>query len=198
MKASSKFQIKMSIQSLFDLRKTLEIITDLFQGSSKLSQYFFNGSLHNILKQYHQFTSTFSTTSDEDLALPHSRLYHHPKALSEEEEKSLQAFDYSEFLYPYKKVKGTYGYLNAIKDKQTLNQLLEMIMMFLSSSQRPHHIEEVISRNVHAFGKEGVFQGDLEILENWCQSIMKIHENVEAVYKISEEKARKELEQVVG
>ncbi len=30
MKASSKFQIKMSIQSLFDLRKTLEIITDLF------------------------------------------------------------------------------------------------------------------------------------------------------------------------
>jgi hypothetical protein len=68
------------------------------------------------LKQYHQFTSSFSVSSDEDLALPQSRLYHHPKALTEEEEKSLNAFDQTEFLYPYKKVKGKYEHLNAIKD----------------------------------------------------------------------------------
>ena len=88
-------------------------------------------------------------------------MYHHPKALSEEEEKSLQAFDQSEFLYPYKKVKGEYEYLNNIKNKETMQSLLEMIMMFLSSSQRPHDIEAEIATKFHAFGKEGIFQSDL-------------------------------------
>ena len=83
-------------------------------------------------------------------------------------------------------MKGSYEHLNVIKDKDTLKSLLEMIMMFLSSSQRPQHIEAEISRNFHAFGKEGLFQSDLQILENWCQSIIKIDENTEAVYKISE------------
>ena len=79
-----------------------------------------------------------------------------------------------------------------------MKSLLEMIMMFLNSTLRPHHIEAEISRNFHAFGKEGIFQSDLQILENWCQSIIKIDENTEAIFKISEQSQRKALEKVVG
>jgi hypothetical protein len=90
------------------------------------------------------------------------------KSLSDEEEKSLTTFDFNEFVYPYKRVNGNYGHLTSLKERDSVDSLLDMIMMFLNTSLRPHHIEAEISRNFHAFGKEGLFAKDLEILENWC------------------------------
>ena len=68
----------------------------------------------------------------------------------------------SEFLYPYKRVKGNYQHLIDVKDdKGMADSLFDMIMMFINTGQRPHHIEAEISRNLHAFGKEGLFSSDL-------------------------------------
>jgi hypothetical protein len=51
--------------------------------------------LHNILKHFHQFTGTFN--AGDELVTPQNRMFAHGKALSEEEEKGLAAFDFTEF-----------------------------------------------------------------------------------------------------
>lgn len=91
--------------------------------------------MHNILKHFHQFTGTFN--AGDELVTPQNRMFAHGKALSEEEEKGLAAFDFTEFQYPYKKVKGNYSHLAIIKDPETLNNLLDMLIMFCVAGSRP-------------------------------------------------------------
>lgn len=57
--------------------------------------------------------------------------------------------------------------------------MLDMLILFLTAGQRPQHIEADIFRNLHAFGLEGFFNQDLEILEAWCQVILHIDQKVE-------------------
>lgn len=47
------FMNKMSIHSFFDSRKAFEILTDVFTGKYRLSQYYCAGSIHNVLKHFH-------------------------------------------------------------------------------------------------------------------------------------------------
>jgi hypothetical protein len=101
------------------------------------------------------------------------------KALTEEEEKSLTAFDFSEFQYPYKRVKGNYSHLANIKDAETLGNLLDMLIMFCVAGARPHHIEIDLFRNLHAFGRDGFFNTDIVILENWCRSLLEVNKAIE-------------------
>lgn len=53
MKEGTAFGMKMSIHSLFDLRKTFDIFTDIFTGNSTLSQYYCSSFTGNMLKQFH-------------------------------------------------------------------------------------------------------------------------------------------------
>jgi valyl-tRNA synthetase len=52
----------------------------------------------------------------DELVTPQNRMFAHGKPLSEEEEKGLTAFDFTEFQYPYKRVKGNFTHLGKIKD----------------------------------------------------------------------------------
>jgi len=117
----------------------------------------------------------------DELVTPQNRMFAHGKALSEEEEKGLAAFDFTEFQYPYKRVKGIYGHLATIKDPETLNNLFDMLIMFCVAGSRPQHIEIDVFRNLHAFGRDGFFPADLEIMENWCQALLDVHKNLEEV-----------------
>ncbi len=180
MKPASPFMTKMSIQSLFDLRKVLELLTDLFLRDTSITQYYANGSLHNMLKQFHQFTETLNPSQAEQLAVPQSRMFSQVRPLSEEEEKSLKTFDFTEFLYPYKKVRGGFSFLRQLSTKDQIDSVLDMLILFTTAGTRPQHIEADVSRNLHAFGREGFFPSDLEILEAWCQALIHIDAQVES------------------
>jgi len=103
------------------------------------------------------------------------------RPLSTEEEKSLSAFDFTEFQYPYKKVKGNYSHLGQIKDPETLENLLDMLIMFCVAGSRPQHIEIDLFRNLHAFGRDGFFHADLIIMENWSNALLEVHKNLEEI-----------------
>lgn len=83
----------------------------------------------------------------------------------------MNMYDFEEFQYPYKKVKGQYDYLIQCNKEDNLLMLIDLIVTFLASGQRPHHIEADINRNLHAFGKQGFFLGDIQILQRWCSSL---------------------------
>jgi hypothetical protein len=68
------FMNKMCIHSLFDSRKAFEILTDVFTGKYRLSQYYSAGTIHNVLKHFHQFTETFNPNANE-LEAPKSRMF---------------------------------------------------------------------------------------------------------------------------
>ena len=107
------------------------------------------------------------------------------KPLTEEEVKSMALYDLNEFQYPYKKVSGNYSYLERIQDKDTLESVFDMISMFILSGPRPHHIEADISRNLHAFGIDGHFAEDIQILSNWCKCLLEVEKHIETHYKLS-------------
>lgn len=192
MKPNKPFTIKMSIQSLFDQRKAFEFLTDVFDGRCKLSQVYCNGWIHNLLKQFHQSTETFCTSEEDNLAVPKSGLFGRVagRDITEEELQSLSKHDMNEFYYPYKRVSGKYQHLTQIKDKETVESLFDMISMFIMCGQRPHHIEADISRNIHAFGIDGHFPKDLEILSNWCEALITIDQHLETHYTLSKRSHR--------
>eukprot|EP00347_Sterkiella_histriomuscorum_P012748 403367374 len=172
MKPSSFFNMKMSIHSLFDLKKAFEIIVDLFIGTSTIAQYYGACYTTNILKQFHSFTESFNPNTDE-LEIPKSRIFSQSKNLSAEEEASMSKYDLSEFLFPYKKVKGIYKYLEDLNTEDELLSLFDLISTFLLAGSRPQHIEADLNRNLHAFGKEGFFESDLAALTNWSECLLK-------------------------
>ena len=91
----------------------------------------------------------------------------------------MTAYDFTEFQYPYKRARGVYNHLAEIKDAETLNNLLDMLIMFCVAGSRPQHIEIDLFRNLHAFGKDGFFHSDLEIMENWCRNLIQVNTNLE-------------------
>lgn len=58
-------------------------------------------------------------------------------------------------MFAFKKVTGTYDYLNKVKDEETLEGLMELLVTFMKTCHRPHHIEADVVRPFYAFGKEG-------------------------------------------
>lgn len=107
------------------------------------------------------------------------------KDLTEEEKKSLEKYDMNEFFYPYKRVSGNYTHLKQDVTKEVAESMYDMISMFIMCGQRPHHIEADLSRNLHAFGHEGHYPRDLEILSNWCEALMAVDKNLEKHFKLS-------------
>ena len=128
--------VKMSIHSLFDQRKALEIIIDVFLGKNSITQYYCGSFVNNVLKQFHSFTETFNA-SDSSLEAPRSRMFAQKKEMTAEEETSMAKYDLQEFLYPYKKVKGDYTYLNNLNATDDLSGLFDLIITFLQACQRP-------------------------------------------------------------
>lgn len=103
--------------------------------------------------------------------MPKSKMFAQTKDLTVEEGKSMSKFDLNEFRYPYKKVKGVYSYLNNLTESDDLSCLFDLLISFLQSCSRPQHIEADINRNIHAFGKEGMFKEDVEALRNWAEAL---------------------------
>ena len=69
-----------------------------------------------------------------------SRMFSQAKTLSDEEEKTMAKYDLSQFLYPFKKLKGDFSYLHKVQAPEHLSTLFDLIITFLLSCQRPHHI----------------------------------------------------------
>ncbi|CDW73152.1 UNKNOWN [Stylonychia lemnae] len=180
LKPSSQFMVKMSIHSLFDQRRIYEILVDVFNGKSSIAQYYCSSFTNNILKQFHMFTDSLQT-EPSNLSVPKSRMFAQSKPLSEDEEKSLAKYDLSEFLYPFKQVEGDYKYLKKLSSKEDLLNFFDLIQTFLSSCQRPQHIEADINRNVHSFGIEGFFKNDIGKLTNWTQALLDADEKIKKV-----------------
>ncbi len=87
---------KMTIHSIFDSRKAFEILTDVFTGKYRLSQYYSAGTIHNVLKHFHSFTETFNPNANE-LEAPKSRMFAQAKPLTEFEERAVSKYDLGEF-----------------------------------------------------------------------------------------------------
>ena len=98
----------------------------------------------------------------------------------------MEKYDLGEFLFPYKKVRGVYDYLNKLESEDDLLSLFDMITTFIFVGQRPQHIEADINRNLHAFGKEGFFEADLQALLNWSECLCYYNQKLRAL--MSEEK----------
>lgn len=69
--------------------------------------------------------------------------------------------------------------------------LLDLILTFLNSCQRPHHIEADLTRNLHAFGKQGYFKEDLDLLIKWCDGLLELNAKIEKGFKKDELKKMK-------
>jgi len=164
----------------------LDIVSDVISGKSTVMQHYCSGWIHNLLKQFHGSTETFCTdAAQQDLKIPKSHMFAQAKPLTEEEAKSMALYDLNEFHYPYKRVSGNYSYLERIRDKDTLDSVFDMIAMFILTGPRPHHIEADISRNLHAFGIDGHFPEDIQILTNWCKCLLEIERHMETHFKLS-------------
>jgi hypothetical protein len=75
------------------------MFVDTFAGRTAITMHYFNANLHNILKQFHQCTSTFCLDPDADLRVPKSKIFGHQEdeKISETEAASLKKYDFEEF-----------------------------------------------------------------------------------------------------
>jgi hypothetical protein len=116
----------------------------------------------------------------DELAVPRTSLYTQTIPLTSEEILAMGKYDMNEFQYPYKRVSGNYTHLIEMSNEKDISEsMYDMISMFIMCGQRPHHIEGDITRNLHAFGIEGHFAKDIEILSNWCEALIGIDQNLE-------------------
>ena len=94
-------------------------------------------------------------------------------------------------MFPYKKVKGNYEYLNGITDPDIVEAILDLIITFIMSCHRPEHIEADILRRLYAFGLKGFFVDDIEIVKGWCDCLMIVENKLSKHPKIMKMKSGK-------
>ncbi len=70
--------------------------------------------------------------------------------------------------------------------------------MFILSGPRPHHIEADITRNLHAFTKEGHFEEDLTILSNWCKCLLEIDKQIDDHFQLRLDSHRDKYSAIKG
>ena len=100
----------------------------------------------------------------------------------------MNKYDYSEFQYAFKRMNGTFTYLHDIKDRDMLDSLLDIILLFFQSFVRPETLEEDLKPIIQIKG--ALSAKDELFLLDWCEAILAIERNVEEVYHINEQREK--------
>ena len=87
---------------------------------------------------------------------------------------------------------GNFKYLHEIKDKEMLDSLVDMLLMFFQCFLRPQSIVEDLSPILKIEG--ALTQNDQTILLAWCDAIIAIETNMIEVFELSNPENRERFE----